>query len=98
MGYKLIFKTLAEQDITEAVEWYNKRATHLSVQIMEEIDNALVLLKKNPENYQKRYNEVRVLFTENFPFGIYYTIEDNTIFIHAFLHTKRNPKTGTERI
>ena len=98
MEYKLIVKTLAEQDMTEAVEWYNKRAPHLMGYLIEEIDIAFGLLKKNPENYQKRYNEVRVFFTDTFPYGIFYTIEDSTIFIHAFLHTKRNPKTGTERI
>lgn len=97
MGYKLVIKTLAEQDITEALEWYSIHATHLTTQFVEKIEDALKVLQRHPENYQRRYNEVRILFTENFPYGIYYTIEQDTIFIHAVLHTKRNPKTGIER-
>lgn len=92
MSYNLIVKTLAERDISEAAEWYSTHANHLAAQFIEKIETALKELQKNPEHYQKRYNEVRVLFAENFPFGIYYTIEKNTIFIHAVLHTKRNPK------
>ncbi|MGM1056450.1 MAG: type II toxin-antitoxin system RelE/ParE family toxin [Bacteroidota bacterium] len=97
MGYKLILKRLAEQDITEAAEWYYTQETHLTSRFLEEIDKAMKLLQDNPEQYQKRYNEVRVLFTKNFPFGIYYTIDFNLVFVHAVLHTKRDPKSGTER-
>ena len=92
MSHKLIVKRLAEHDITEAVAWYYTRAPHLAEQFIEEIDKAILVLEKNPEHYQKRYYEVRILFIESFPFGIYYTIENNTIYIQAVLHTKRNPK------
>ncbi|MBZ9729722.1 type II toxin-antitoxin system RelE/ParE family toxin [Salegentibacter sp. JZCK2] len=61
------------------------------------MDNAIELLRHNPEHFQKRYNEVRLLFTKNFPFAVYYTIENNLVFIHAVLHTKRDPKIGSER-
>lgn len=98
MGYKLVIKTLAEQDITEAAEWYSIHAKFLIPQFIEKIEIAIKDLQKDPENYQKRYNELRVHFAEKFPYGIYYTIEKDTIFIHAILHTKRNPITGIERI
>ena len=97
MDHKVIIKTRAEQDITEAAEWYHTRAFHLTHQFIEEINKSILLLQENPEHYQKRYNEVRVLFIENFPYGIYYTIEDKTVFIHAILHSKRDPKAGIER-
>ncbi|SHG45158.1 hypothetical protein SAMN05444483_11273 [Salegentibacter echinorum] len=35
---------------------------------------------------------------EIFPFALYYTLESNTVFIHAVLHTKRELRTGIERI
>lgn len=97
MGYKLIVKRLAEEDITEAADWYYTQDTHLTRRFLKEIGKTLKLLQDNPEHYQKRYNEVRVLFTENFPFGVYYTIENNLVFVHAVLHTKRDPKSGTKR-
>ncbi|WP_083572112.1 type II toxin-antitoxin system RelE/ParE family toxin [Salegentibacter echinorum] len=65
---------------------------------MQKVEEAILLLKKNPEHYQKRYNEVRIIFMEIFPFALYYTLESNTVFIHAVLHTKRELRTGIERI
>ncbi len=97
MNYKLIVKRSAEHDITEAADWYYTQGTHLTRQFLKEIDEAIKLLQDNPEQYQKRYNEVRVLFTKNFPFGVYYTIENKLVFVHAVLHTKRDPKSGTKR-
>jgi len=98
MEYRLVIKTLAQLDITEAVEWYSIHAEHLTVRFVGEIEKALNEIQKNPKHFQKRYNEIRIIFTENYPYGIYYTIEGDKIFIHAILHTKRNPQTGIERI
>ena len=98
MDYKIVIKTLAEQDIKEAAEWYNKNAPHVLVGFLTELKNSISLLQQNPQHFQKRYNEVRVIFIRTFPFSLYYTIENKIIFVHAVLHTRRDPKTGAERI
>ncbi len=98
MAYNLILKSVAEQDISKAVEWYAKQAPHLPEEFITAIDYSLNSIKENPKHFQKRYGEVRIVFTERFPYGIYYTIEDDTVFVHAILHTKRNPNIGLERI
>ncbi|MBI6118562.1 type II toxin-antitoxin system RelE/ParE family toxin [Salegentibacter maritimus] len=97
MSYKIIVKPLAEQDISETVKWFYSHATHLTELFLKEISKSMEILKENPKHYQKRYNSIRVCFTEKFPFGIYYTIENNIVFVHAVLHTKRDPKVGTDR-
>lgn len=47
MGYKLIVKTLAEQDIAIATEWYFTKEAHLGKRFLEEIDKAIELLRAN---------------------------------------------------
>lgn len=98
MAYNLIVKTLAEQDITQAVEWYIKQSEQLPWEFIETIDYSLETLRENPHHYQRRYGEVRIVFTRKFSYGIYYTVEENTVFVHAILHTKQNPETGIGRI
>lgn len=98
MAYNLIIKTLAEQDITQAVEWYAQQSEQLPRQLIEAIGYSLESIKKNPQHFQRRYGEVRIVFTQKFSYGIYYTIEQNTVFVHAILHTKQNPETGIGRI
>ncbi|MCW3162629.1 type II toxin-antitoxin system RelE/ParE family toxin [Chryseobacterium oryctis] len=98
MEYNLIVKPKAQQDIRKSIEWYREQSGSLSEKFLEKIDESLEKISKNPEHYQKRYNEIRIAFTKKFPYGIYYTVEEKTIYIHAILHTKQNPQTAEKRI
>ena len=98
MDYNLVLKTLAEQDLTQATEWYETQLENFLEDFIDDIDFGLESIKENPEHFQKRYGEIRVVFTRKFPYGIYYTIEESVIFIHAILHTKQNPETGIGRV
>ncbi len=98
MAYKLIIKTLAEQDLTQAAEWYAEQSPHLPEPLIRDFDITLSTLKDNPRIYQKRYGQVRIAFTQRFPYGIYFTIEEKTVYVHAILHAKQRPQTGLNRI
>lgn len=98
MNFSLIVKSLAENDLRDAVEWYSKISLNLVNEFINELDLGFNSLKENPEIFQKRYGDMRVLFIDKFPYGIYFTIEFSTIYVHAVLHTKRNPEIGIARI
>ena len=98
MAYNLIVKTLAEKDITEAFEWLHQQSENLTNEFLNDINQSLEIVQKNPEHYQKRFDEIRIIFTRKFTYGIYYTIEEKIVFVHAVLHPKRNPETGIKRI
>ena len=89
---------MAEQDIQEAAAWYSEISLKLLNDFFLNLQGVLEGLKVSPFLYQKRYQEVRIIFLRNFPYGVYYTIEEDTVFVHAVLHTKRNPKTGLGRV
>ncbi|MHA7060242.1 type II toxin-antitoxin system RelE/ParE family toxin [Aquimarina sp. M1] len=91
MGYSLIIKPGAELDITEALEWYEEN-TELSLELLNEIDEVLIRIESDPNNFQKRYREIRIVFTDRFRYGVHYTIEDKTVYVQAVLHTSRKPK------
>ena len=93
MVYSLIIKPKAEEDIQIAVQWYKKQNKSLPKKLLASLEASLQKIFINPEHYQIRYKEIRVVFTNKFPYGIYYTNEENRIFVHAVLHTKQNPKT-----
>lgn len=98
MVYSVIIKTLAEEDITEIVKWYIEKSEQLTKELLENIDHCLNALKMNPKHFQKKYGEMRVIYTQKFPYGIFYTIKENTVFVHAILHNKQNPQSAIERI
>lgn len=98
MEYNLIVKPKAQQDIRNSIEWYRQQSGNLPEIFLNTIGESFEKIRKNPEHYQKRYNEIRIVFTKKFPYGIYYTVEEKTIYIHAVLHTKQNPETAEKRV
>ena len=92
MGYNLIIKPGAELDIAEALEWYEEN-TELSLELLNEIDEVLIRIASDPNNFQKRYKEITIVFTDRFRYGVHYTIEDQTVYVQAVLHTSRKPKS-----
>lgn len=89
MPFKLIVKPEAEQELLEALEWYESKKINLGTELFIEISNGIESIQENPNLFQKRYKKFRITFTKRFQYGIHYTLEDNTIFVHAILHTSQ---------
>lgn len=98
MTFELIIKPEAEKDIQNSTKYYFEQNQELSAEFIKNLDDVLALVLKNPKLFQKRYLDIRIVFTKKFPYGIYFTLEEDTIFIHAVLHNKQNPKTALKRI
>lgn len=93
MAHKIIVKPGAELDILEALEWYEKEQQDRLVQdFLEKLDDELDRISENPEHFQKRYRDIKIVFMRRFPYGIHYTLENETIFVHAIMHMKRKPR------
>ncbi|MGB6268277.1 MAG: type II toxin-antitoxin system RelE/ParE family toxin [Olleya sp.] len=76
-------------DLNESRKFYSE----ISIDLLEKFDNEIITtierLEKNPQHFQKRYKEIKIVFTKTFPFGIHYLIDGNTINIQRVLHQKR---------
>jgi len=93
MNYEVIIKPAAELEIVEAYEWYLSKSENLGVDLLNKFEDEIDRLSQNPYQFQKRYRSVRIVFTKRFPYGIHYTIEKEKVFVHAFLHTSRKPRS-----
>lgn len=93
MNYELILKPVAELEIAEAYEWYVSKNENLGSDLLYKIEDEINRILQNPYQFQKRYRSVRIVFTKRLPYGIHYTVEDKKVFVHAFLHTSRKPRS-----
>lgn len=91
MSSTLIIKPSAEEDITDAFLWYQQQQVGLGVFFVNEIDKALDLITVFPNAFEVRYEKVRIVFTDRFPFGVHYIFEKERIFVLAVLHTSSDP-------
>ena len=54
-------------------------------------------VQKNPLKIQIRYNQTRVAFLQQFPYGVHFNIIENEIIIVAVFNTSQSPKKWSIR-
>ena len=92
MKYEVIFRKEAQQDILEAIAWYESRREGLGDELFIALENAKHLIEQNPYHFEDKYKGIRKVITKRFPYIIYYKIETkNKVLVYAVLQMKRNP-------
>jgi len=95
--YKLIVKPFAEEDAAKAAVWYNDKSEGLGNEFILALDAKINEIQRNPNHFQVVYKNIRKTLTNRFPYGIFFIVESNSIYILAILHTSRNPKIWKDR-
>ena len=92
--YKSIILPLAKEDIHSAILWYNKRRLGLGKKLLYEIRIKIRFIRQNPRAFSIRYDDVRTVVLNVFPYMIHYTIDESskTIIVSGFFHTSRDPE------
>ncbi len=92
--YKSIILPLAKNDIVEAARWYNKRQEGLGGRFTAEVREKVHFIRQNHKASNVRYDKVRTIVLNVFPFMVHYTVDEKnkTIIVSAVLHTSRNPE------
>lgn len=75
MRYKLKFSSKAENDLTEAVLWYEGKFRGLGKDLLFNTDVAINSIQKMPEAYPIINKNVRRILIKKFPFSIYYILK-----------------------
>jgi hypothetical protein len=94
MSYKTVIVDEAKIDFRESFDWYKDINPKLAVQFKISFKQSLGIIKKNPLLFQIRYDDVRIILFETFPYSIHYTINKNLIVVKAIYHTSRDSKTN----
>jgi len=92
MGYNITISPLAQQELAEAYSYYAEIAIPVLKKFDREIVAAFSALEKNPF-FKLRYKNVRALPIKNFPFLIFFTLnEPNTaVEIRSIFNTHQDP-------
>jgi plasmid stabilization system protein ParE len=98
MALKVIIRPLAEEDIDDAIFWYNKQKESLGEEFLFEFLKALKVVIINPFSFRRRYKQVRAFSLKKFPYKVFYLVDELAIHVLAVMHQKRNPKIWKRRV
>lgn len=95
MNYK--FLPAAEQDLIDAVVYYESCEHSLGIDFVIEVDKTISRIIEYPTAWTTISYDFRRCLLDNFPYGIIYSIEDNFILIISIMNLHRHPEYWKNR-
>ena len=79
--------------------WYDSREAGLGLELISEINSAILRALKGPEAFRRvrRNPEVRRVLTRRFPYRIFFIVRSDAIVVFAILHAARHDRVWKHR-
>jgi toxin ParE1/3/4 len=94
----VVVRPAAEEDIEAAYLWYEGRQAYLGNEFLLAIRSALIQVSQYPEAHPIVDSDVRRVVVPRFPYGIFYRVYHETVYVIACMHGKRDPRRWRERL
>ncbi len=98
MARDLLILEIAEDEISEAFDWYEQKVAGLGAEFAEELNLTLSNIITDPFLSNEVYSSFRRALLNRFPYKIWYEIEDDIIVVWAVVHVKRHPNFWKKRL
>lgn len=91
MAFRLKFSTRALREIGEARTWYEMQNPGLGEEFVAAIALQLKRLEQAPLLYAEVIPKVHRALLPRFPYGLFYVVRQDLVYVLAVLHDARNP-------
>lgn len=97
MSIQIVIRPLAEADIEEAHDWYERKQSGIGKVFVSQVDEALEKLRRSPDLGVVVYKHLRRLAVDRFPYGVFYLVEGQRIIVVGVIHGRRAPRVWKRR-
>ena len=97
MSRRLVLRVQAEVDIDEAGSWYEAEQAGLGAKFIQDVNSLLERVEDNPFQFPVVHDETRRAMTRRFPYGVFFTVDEEKILVLAIVHLHRHPDTWKKR-
>ncbi|HCE44476.1 MAG TPA: type II toxin-antitoxin system RelE/ParE family toxin [Lentisphaeria bacterium] len=95
---KIIILAVAEQELAEAILYYNSECPGLGYELALETKESLVRINSFPDAWPPFSRTTRRCLVNRFPYGILYRKNEDEIIVYGIMHLKRNPENWSKRL
>lgn len=95
---KIEILDVAEFDILDGFYFYERQQAGLGFYFLDSIYSDIESLRLYSGIHLKPHKDYYRLLSKRFPFAIFYTMSDKTVFIHAVVDCRRDPVWIQERL
>lgn len=99
MSWKLEVRPAAREEFLEAAEWYLRDDVFAKDRFVRAVRETTDSIRTRPLTFPVIFGtEVRRATVHKFPYSVFFTVEENRIFVIAIFHDSRNPIIWRGRI
>jgi plasmid stabilization system protein ParE len=95
---KVRFLTLAQQEVDDAVLWFDQRVEGKGFAFLNELDRVVRLVQAYPLAATEIEPEIRRFLFARFPYSLIYGLDGDTIVVVAVAHLRRLPRYWVNRL
>jgi plasmid stabilization system protein ParE len=95
MTYRLL--SVAQQELADAMEHYERASPGLGLEFLDEVERTIRRILLQPEAWTRVSENHRRCRLRRFPYGLIYTLDQDTLLITAVFHLHRHPDTWKGR-
>lgn len=88
---KLVLDPAAFAELREAARFYEESRKGLGRDFLENVEAAFDSIVQHPTLWRKLKGRFRRCLVHRFPYGIIYAVEDDTLYVAAVMHLRREP-------
>ncbi|MCH8534560.1 MAG: hypothetical protein LAT51_05775 [Flavobacteriaceae bacterium] len=88
----IVFEAVADE-IQEAIDYYNKKQRSLGLRFYKTTKNLIKSLEKDALLYQVKYQRIRCVKINKFPYLIHYELNEElrVVYVYALICSYKNP-------
>ena len=94
----VLFRPAANQDLVEAVEWYESRQPGLGARFFEDLDHLLSRVEESPDQFPVVYRDTHRALLRRFPFAVFFRKFDDRTLVVAIADLRRRPRRRMQRV
>lgn len=94
---KIEFLKLAKLEFEEATTYYDSESKELGKRFKNEIRSSIDMILQFPELYPIFSDDIRKCITHTFPYTIFYTHKNETVYIYAIANHYKDPLIYAKR-
>jgi plasmid stabilization system protein ParE len=93
MAFSVVYKPLALLEAKEAYDWYAQEHIGMHTAFLEQLERTDRFLAANPYLYPCVEQTIRRANLNQFPYALFYVIDEDTVNVLSCFHQLREPKS-----
>ena len=94
---RVLLRTLAEAELTEATTWYAARSLHTARRFLSLLDVTLDRIAADPGAFPRVGMRLRRAIVPRFTYAIYFVVLPDIVAVVGVVHTRRHPRRWQQR-